>query len=102
MYVTVLSGSLLDVLGNVLERPLNVMNFLGGSLPQVSIYFLSVVLSKGLLTRPLLQWGHPRRLRGMEACGRRSPPGRRHRKGALLPSIMAPSCRTFSWSSRFA
>eukprot|EP00444_Apocalathium_aciculiferum_P044535 CAMPEP_0183524954 /NCGR_PEP_ID=MMETSP0371-20130417/20281_1 /TAXON_ID=268820 /ORGANISM="Peridinium aciculiferum, Strain PAER-2" /LENGTH=218 /DNA_ID=CAMNT_0025724131 /DNA_START=28 /DNA_END=684 /DNA_ORIENTATION=+ len=53
MYVTVLSGSLLDSLGNVLERPRNVVLFLGQSMPQVSVYFVSVVLSKGLLTLPL-------------------------------------------------
>merc|ERR1712098_788530 len=53
MYVTVLSGSLLDSLGKVLERPHSVVQFLGESLPQVSVYFLSVVLSKGLLTLPM-------------------------------------------------
>lgn len=53
MYVTVLSGSLLDSLGNVLMQPRSVLLFVGQSMPQVSVYFLSVVISKALLTLPV-------------------------------------------------
>jgi len=53
IYVTVLSGSVLDSLTSILESPRNIISFVGKSMPQVSVYFLSVVLSKALLSQPL-------------------------------------------------
>eukprot|EP00401_Gymnodinium_catenatum_P009023 CAMPEP_0117604768 /NCGR_PEP_ID=MMETSP0784-20121206/78854_1 /TAXON_ID=39447 /ORGANISM="" /LENGTH=292 /DNA_ID=CAMNT_0005407803 /DNA_START=137 /DNA_END=1011 /DNA_ORIENTATION=+ len=54
MYITVLSGSVLDSVGQSWQRPRQIILFLGQAVPRVSSFFLSVVLSKALLTMPLL------------------------------------------------
>lgn len=53
LYVTVLSGSVFDAVGQTVQQPKELVIFLGKSLPQVSVFFLALVLSKGMLTLPL-------------------------------------------------
>lgn len=53
LYVTVLSGSVFDAVEQTLHQPDQLFLFLGRSLPKVSVFFLALVLSKGMLTLPL-------------------------------------------------
>jgi len=75
LYITVLSGSILGSLGGFLDHPRELVLFLGRSVPRVSVYFLSVLLSKAMLTMPvsflrldaLLAWARRRVWEGREA-----------------------------------
>jgi len=54
VYVTIVGGSLLSSLCNVLERPWNSLTILQDKLPQVACYFITYVTARAGLSAPML------------------------------------------------
>lgn len=54
IYITVTAGSLWTSLADILERPSNVLELLGESLPTVNGYFVSLLVTKILAGLPIV------------------------------------------------
>lgn len=54
LYVMNMSGSIIRALQDIFDSPKNVLNILASSLPQVAVYFFSLVMARVSISLPLL------------------------------------------------